>query len=127
MSIVTITYLQMLSRDRIRPRPCPDDRFAVREATVKQGRFNRFLYELVGSDWMWLDKLSWTEAEWKHYAESDAMRTFGAYYDGSPAGYFELHSARCDVEISYFGLAPAFIGRGFGGYLLTAALEEAWR
>ena len=127
MSIVTITYLQMLSRDRIRSRLCPDNRFMVREATVKQWRFNRFLYDLVGNDWTWVDKLSWSDVQWKQYAEADSMRTFGAYYDGSPAGYFELHSAAGDVEISYFGLAPAFIGKGLGGYLLTVTLEEAWR
>ena len=127
MSIVTITYLQMVSREAIRPKPCPDPRFVVREATVKQWRFNRFLYELVGSDWLWVDKLEWSDVEWKLYAEANAMRTFAAYYDGSPAGYFELHSKDDEVEISYFGLAPAFIGKGFGGYLLTVTLEEAWR
>ena len=30
------------------------------------------------------------------------------------------------MEIKYFGLAPAFIGKGFGGRLLTAAIEQAW-
>jgi len=50
------------------------------------------------------------------------------YYDGSPAGYHELRQDDGDgVEIAYFGLLPAFIGRGFGGALLTHALDEAWR
>jgi GNAT superfamily N-acetyltransferase len=31
------------------------------------------------------------------------------------------------VEIAYFGLLPAFIGRGLGGALLTNAIEEAWQ
>mgnify|MGYP001605807776 FL=1 len=30
------------------------------------------------------------------------------------------------MEIAYFGLAEDFIGRGFGGYLLTRAIESAW-
>jgi GNAT superfamily N-acetyltransferase len=30
------------------------------------------------------------------------------------------------VEIAYFGLLPAFVGRGLGGYLLTVATERAW-
>jgi len=31
------------------------------------------------------------------------------------------------VEIIYFGLLPAFVGRGLGGALLSSAIEEAWR
>jgi GNAT superfamily N-acetyltransferase len=30
------------------------------------------------------------------------------------------------VEIAYFGLAPAFQGRGLGRYLLVRAAQEAW-
>jgi len=30
------------------------------------------------------------------------------------------------VEILYFGLAEAFFGQGFGGPLLTHALQSAW-
>jgi GNAT superfamily N-acetyltransferase len=46
---------------------------------------------------------------------------------GATAGYFELrqHPDRT-VEIMYFGLAPAFIGRGLGGWLLTRAAQEAF-
>jgi GNAT superfamily N-acetyltransferase len=45
----------------------------------------------------------------------------------APAGYFELraHDDR-SVEIGYFGLLPEFLGRGWGGYLLTRAAEAAW-
>lgn len=127
MAIVTVTYLQMSSRDQLRPRDCPDPRFTVQEATVKQWHYNRFLYVLVGTPWDWSDKLVWSDEDWKHYAERDTLRTFVAYYDGSPAGYFELNfNVPGDVEIAYFGLAPKFIGKGFGGYLLTRALEIAW-
>lgn len=31
-----------------------------------------------------------------------------------------------NVEIAYFGLLPQFIGKGFGGHLLTRAVEQAW-
>ncbi|HAM70484.1 MAG TPA: GNAT family N-acetyltransferase [Verrucomicrobiales bacterium] len=125
--VVTITYLEMRERDAVRPRPCPDPRFQVREATVKQWRFNKFLYTLVGNDWKWFDKLKWTDEQWRDYAEADSLRTFPAWYDGSPAGYFELRSdANNDVEIAYFGLSAPFIGRGFGGYLLSVTLQEAW-
>jgi GNAT superfamily N-acetyltransferase len=127
MPIVTITYLEMFNAGDVRPRPCPDPRFRVMEATVKQWRFNRFLYSLVGGDWHWVDKLKWSDDQWRAYAESDSLRTFPAYYDGSPAGYFELRRDEdANVEIAYFGLSAPFIGKGLGGHLLTVALETAW-
>ena len=46
---------------------------------------------------------------------------------GETAGYFELRQdADGGVEIAYFGLLPAFVGRGLGKYLLTSAVERAW-
>ncbi len=126
MNTITTTYLEMTSVAQLHPKTCDDPRFRILEATVKQWRVNRFLYELVGSDWAWLDKLPWSDEQWRSYVEDERVRTFVAYYDGSVAGYFELAAREREVEIAYFGLAPSFIGRGFGGALLTRALEEAW-
>lgn len=125
---VVTTYLELLAPDALRPKRCPDPRFSIRECTVKQWQYNRFLYTTVGAQWQWIDKLTWSDDLWRAYAEADDLRTFVAYQDGSPAGYYELltDSTR-DVQISYFGLLPPFIGRGFGGPLLTDAIEVAFR
>ena len=43
-------------------------------------------------------------------------------------GYFELKAHEDDsIEIAYFGLLPEFIGRGWGKYLLTRAVQSAWQ
>jgi GNAT superfamily N-acetyltransferase len=124
---VTVTYLEMRSPSALRPKRCSDPSFRVEEATVKQWQFNKFLYSLVGSDWRWTDKAKWSDMEWRAYAEADTLRTFAAYYRGSIAGYYELRSGPdSGVEIAIFGLAPKFVGRGFGAALLTHALETAW-
>jgi GNAT superfamily N-acetyltransferase len=48
-------------------------------------------------------------------------------WEGGPAGYFELREHDdASVEIAYFGLLPDFIGRGWGKYLLTRAVQIAW-
>lgn len=121
------TYLQMLSKLEYRPKRLPDPRFRVTEAAIKQWQFNRFLYILVGSQWSWRDRLSWSDAQWSDYAESVTLQTFVAYYDGSPAGYFELSkSSENEIELIAFGLAPQFIGRGLGGPFLTEAIDKAW-
>ncbi len=116
----------MTTRSQLQPKRTTDKRFRVLETTVKQWQYNRFLYALVGEKWAWRDKLSWSNEQWRTYAESENLRTFVAYYDGSPAGYFELVLQEEEVEIAFFGLAPAFIGKGLGGPLLTHAIEEAW-
>ena len=41
----TVTYLEMTDVAQLRPRACEDPRFRILEATVKQWRVNRFLYE----------------------------------------------------------------------------------
>ncbi len=46
---------------------------------------------------------------------------------GDADGYFELQ--RHDdgsVEIAYFGIVPALIGRGLGGFMLERAVQAAW-
>jgi GNAT superfamily N-acetyltransferase len=126
MSEVTVWYLQMQSVSELRCKQKPAE-LSVVEAEVRQYQFNRFLYQLVGPAWQWTDKLSWHDQQWQAYAEADNLRTWVAWCQGSPAGYFELlRDPSGDVEISYFGLAPKFIGRGFGGYLLAEALQQAW-
>lgn len=127
MSIVT-TYLEMCSPDQLRPKRCTDGRFQIREKNERDWRFNRDLYFAVGENWLWTDKRPWSDEQWEEYGLAPRLRTFGAYHGESIAGYYELRrDHEVDVEIAYFGLLPEFIGRGFGGALLTSAIEEAWR
>ena len=96
------------------------------EIARPQFQFNRFLYQLVGEAYQWHDRLAWADAQWKELVASAHLRTWVAYSQGAIAGYFELRQQGSDTEILYFGLAPGFIGRGLGGTLLQAAIEQAW-
>ena len=52
---------------------------------------------------------------------------FVLYIGGQPGGYFELdYRNKPEMELAYFGLFPDFIGKGYGAYLLKAAIHEAW-
>ena len=54
-------------------------------------------------------------------------RDFRALRRWGTAGFFELDAAApSETELAYFGLAPEFIGCGFGPYLLQAAIDRAW-
>ena len=126
MNEVTTWFLEMRDRGAVRA-PRQAQGLEVGECRVRQYPVNRFLYQFVGGAWQWRDKLTWSDEQWRAYAERPALRTWMALFAGSPAGYYELEQqGDGDVEIKYFGLAPAFIGRGFGGFLLGHALRSAW-
>jgi GNAT superfamily N-acetyltransferase len=126
LETVTTYYLEMKSPSSLKEKEGPGG-LEIAECEIKQFQVNRFLYQFVGEAWEWTDKLSWTDGQWKALVENDNHRTWVAYHRGSIAGYYELvREHGTDVEILYFGLAPNFIGKGFGGYLLSHAIKSAW-
>ncbi len=128
MPAVTVTFLEMQAVSELRPRRCSDPCFAVKEAVVPQWQFNRFFYYTVGDSWAWREKRAWSDEQWRAYAETSGMRTWAGYWEGSPVGYCELlPDGTGGLEITNFGLLPAFLGRGLGGALLTRGIEEAFR
>jgi GNAT superfamily N-acetyltransferase len=107
-------------------RPAPAG-LAVIRAEIPSPALGRFLYTAVGGDWYWLQRLGWSHAQWQRHLERAGVETWVAYLAGTPAGYFELEAqAHDDVEITYFGLLPQFIGRGLGGPLLAATVARGW-
>ncbi|MFT5350635.1 MAG: GNAT superfamily N-acetyltransferase [Planctomycetota bacterium] len=126
MTQVTTYYLEMKSLSQLKE-SSESKGLNVDEVQVKQYQVNKFLYQFVGESWGWLDKLSWTNEQWEEYSGKDNLRTWLASYKGSPAGYYELEqSDDGSTEIAYFGLTPNFIGKGFGGFLLSEAIKSAW-
>lgn len=126
---VTTWWLEQTSPDDLRPAHMPDTASGIRieRAAVPSPEFSRFLYTAVGADITWTDRLSWTYARWQEFLERPAVETWVAYQQGTPAGFIELDGHPDGaVEISYFGLIPAFRGRRIGGHLLGYGTERAW-
>jgi len=120
------TYLEMTSSDQLKPAEQPLGIIII-ESEIKEFRFNRYLYQLVGESVNWHERLTWSDQEWRAYAQADNLRTFVSYHRGSISGYFELQRIDQDtVDIVNIGLAPSYIGKGYGGSLLTQAIEQAW-
>lgn len=120
-------YLEMLSRADLRPAGTPMPQAAVVRQDAADAHLSRRLYEAVGRDWNWVDRVEWSDGEWTAHLSKADVETWLLLVESHPAGYFELrvHPDR-SVEIAYFGLVPSFIGRGLGGYLLTEAVARAW-
>lgn len=127
MPTVTTWYLEQTTAADLKPaRPRRPD-LGVTLVSPVLPELNRFFYTAVGGDWYWIDRLGWTYAEWLSWLDRPEVETWIFHVAGVPAGYFELESqAEGNVEICYFGLLPAFVGQGLGGYALTAAARRAW-
>lgn len=124
---LTTWYLEMTSRAELKPARTPQPAPRVERAVVASPAFNRFLYTAVGGDWYWRDRLPWTYARWLQWLDRPQVQTWVMYQQGTPAGYVELEMQPDDsVELAYFGLLPAFVGRGLGGHLLSVGIERAW-
>lgn len=129
--LVTTTYLEQTAPGELRPAPTPAEPGRIGRVDEVSPEFCRFLYTAVGGDWYWLDRLSWPLAKWTEWLSRPGLETWVLWLHGAPAGYVELDAQpgelATQVEIAYFGLLPAFIGRGLGGHLLTTGIRHAWR
>jgi GNAT superfamily N-acetyltransferase len=123
-----ITYLEMTERPVRPPGPAPADKLALIRAERCTVSYYRYLYEAVGEKWLWFERRVWSDEKLASAIQRPEIEISVLYAGGVPAGYFELdRSTPEEVELAYFGLVADFIGRGFGGYLLNAAIDSAWQ
>ena len=144
--MTTTTWLEMRSPDDLRAPP-PRTDVAIVQVRPPDPALNSRLYAAVGAGYRWVDRLRWSEDEWRAYVARPDLETWLMTAAGEPAGYFELirhvddegrraslaearpaldDERRRSVEIAYFGLMPGFIGRGLGATLLAAAVRRGW-
>lgn len=131
MPVVTVTYLQQLAPSVMRPskRTLPNNARIEKVQRISP-EFSRFLYQSVGSELHWADRLSISREQWDATLRRPGSETYVLYQDGAPKGYAELVTevvqGHGEVEIFYFGLFPEAIGQGLGGILLSEANRRAW-
>ena len=122
---VTVTFLRMESEPAAGPGlPCGVSLVQIDRCSVP---FYRYLYHTVGGDYVWWLRRTLTDAALETILRDPAVSVHVLYEGGAPAGFFELdRRGRPTVNISYFGLLPHAIGRGFGAGFLAAAVQAAW-
>lgn len=127
MAPETTTYLEMLAPTELNPARADPALLAVRRLCAEEFELGRRLYQDVGADYLWIDRLVWSDAQWQDWYRRPGTELWIGESAGEAVGYFEL-DARDDgsTELAYFGLLPAAIGRGLGGMLLTEAIRRAW-
>jgi len=130
----TRTYLELTTPSRFRPAfgDFPDvtiRRVSPPEATPA---LYRGCYRGVGEAFHWRDRWNWTDEQIRAHLVDPAIALYVATRSGERgtalAGWYELRRVAEDdsVEIAYFGLVPAELGRGLGKHLLSSAVRDAW-
>jgi len=123
---VTRTFLEMRDPSQLNRKPMPSPEARVTRLSPCPVDHYRDLYRRVGERWHWRDRLGWSDERLAGQLANPAVAVWELRVGDSLGGYFELEQDAGSVEIVYFGLTPEFIGQGYGGALLTRAVDEAF-
>jgi len=119
-------YLEMCHPPE-RSIPPPIEGVEIVRAERPQIAFYRFLYDSVGRDWNWVDRKLMSDEELAAIIHDELVELYVLHVEGAPAGFCELdRRVSGQIELAYFGLMPAFIGRGLGKHFLEWVLHRAW-
>jgi len=120
------TYLEM-HRPPTSVVPAPCDGIKVTKADTPSTVFYRHLYRSVGERYRWVDRLVMPVDELRAIIQDDRVEISVLAVDGQTAGYSELDRRQAnEIELTYFGLFPGFVGKGLGTYFLDWTLRKAW-
>jgi GNAT superfamily N-acetyltransferase len=120
------TYLEMLSPpSRLVSPPVTDIHIdLVRSPSVD---YYRFLYNSVGRGYHWVDRNLLGDEQLRRIIQDEQVEIYLLEVAGQPAGYCELDGRTPgQVELAYFGLFPAYVGKGLGKYFLQWTIQRAW-
>jgi len=125
---VTTTYLHLPAREQFRPALTAHLDLLLLELREPSVLFYRFLYDAVGRDYVWIDRIFWSDEQYREYLSRPTTIILVLYFRGAPVGYIDLDASAegADTEIAYFGLVPAAHGRGFGKHLLSLGIQRAF-
>jgi GNAT superfamily N-acetyltransferase len=124
----TVSFLEMRSPSELVPGRPPPAPLEVEEVGGSAGAaLLRETNERIGAPHRWRHRTVWSDAQWGEELARPGVRAWIARVDGDVAGLVELEAEpNGNVKIVVFGLVPEFVGRRFGGALLTLAIRLAW-
>ncbi len=122
---VRVTFLEMLAPPGTPP--APPAGAELRRVTEPNVGLYRELYDAVGRDWYWVERLRMEDGQLAALLGDDRVELYVLEAGGERAGFAELDRREArTVRLAYFGLLPAFIGRGLGRWFLRATVDRAW-
>ena len=92
-------------------------------------QINKFFYKQVGKKYMWRDRLVWDDKKWIDFTTHKNVKTYVLKENKDFVGYFEIifNTSKFECEIAYFGILEEYIGKKYGGYLLSEAIKVAFK
>ena len=121
-----VTSLEMRQRPPARPERA-DAGLTLQRLTQPDLAWYRALFRRVGENWIWFSRLMMEDAALAAIIHDPQLEVYVLKADAEEAGLLELdfrHPEEC--EIGYFGLAPSFVGKGAGRWLMNRAIARAW-
>ena len=119
---ITITHLELTPAGWTRRGRPPDIDVLLEHVAEPSVAAYRELYDHVGRHWLWYERRLLSDADLARLLAAPGHELHVARHDGDLVGYFEL----AGEELSFFGLALAYVGRGIGPWLLDRAIERAF-
>ena len=121
-------FLETNSKLDLIPAECGIVNLKIEESDKKDPQFCKFLYQKIGEDFHWKDRLAWSLKEWENYLNQSKLKFCVAKVGEDVAGFYEYlnHEDKKEVEITYMGIFKEYFGKKLGGYLLTHALRNSW-
>ena len=101
----------------------PSESFSIKEEDKNNFALNKFFYKQIGKKHEWVDRLIWQDKNWMDYVSKENLKTIILRKENNIVGYFELLFDNNDCEIAYFGILEEYIGKGYGGFLLSEAIR----
>ena len=118
-------YLQIRSLEELNKVKKPSKSLKV-EKSSNNFQLNKFFYREIGKKHRWVDRLSWSNDTWINYLSNKNLYTCVLKKNDDLVGYYEkiYYEESNEFEIAYFGIMEEYIGKGYGGFLLSEALES---
>ena len=121
-------YLEISSVESLKEVSSPNLNLQLEKIVKPNIEINKFFYKNVGKNHNWVDRLSWDNLKWISYLENNKVNTYVLKLKSDLVGYFEViqDNSSKTTEIAYFGILKEYIGKKFGGYLLSEAIKECF-
>ncbi len=122
---VNRNYLEIKSLNDLCAKPKPNLECKVFIIDPPDFQLNKFFYKQVGKKHRWIDRLVWEDKKWIDYVNNPNVKTYVLKEKDEIIGYFEqiYDKKNKDCEIAYFGILENYLGKKYGGYLLSEAIK----
>jgi GNAT superfamily N-acetyltransferase len=120
-----VTYLEMDTPPPFEASPTMSE-FKIRRVAQPGLDWYRRLYRAIGEPWLWFSRLRLSDDQLRAIIHDPAVDVFALSHADEDHGLLEFDRRDMpDIELSFFGITPALIGKGAGRALLQHCVPLA--